>query len=169
MIYYKKETKELVIPSGFVLYSSDCEEAIEQAYQNGYNDGLAACSGSPEINDAIVVQNDVLYGWSPTTGRDLLLDGVPYSATGYGTFYGTMCQFNVGPDNIPSTTPSSITFTIDCNRSTWESVVGGIDVSMLAIFGANVENFTQTKVVTTPQLDPNSYIGVTYTLTIDNQ
>lgn len=128
--------------------------------------------GVPQVNDAIVVQNDLQpfpYGaWAPSTGRDLLLDGVPYSATTDGTFYGTMCQFNVGPDNVPSTTPSSITFTLDCKRTIWESVVGGVDVSMLAIFGQHIDSFTQTKVITTPQLDPNIYIGVTYTLIIND-
>lgn len=175
VIYYKEEKKELIIPSGFEYNGcggSDCRDEIEQAYQsgwtNGYNAGLEACEGKPQ-STAIVVYNNIdpipYAGWVAASGRDLLLDGVSYAATPEGTIYGGMCQFNL--ETLPSATPSSITFTIDCRRS--QEADGGPDVTALYIFDENVENYTQTKVVTTPQGDPNIYIGVTYTLTIDNQ
>lgn len=43
MVYYKSERKELIIPSGFGTLvsggSSDCSEAIAEAYQSGYTEG----------------------------------------------------------------------------------------------------------------------------------
>lgn len=41
MIYYKEEKKKLVIPSGFVMIPIDCDEAIEQAREQGYQEGFA--------------------------------------------------------------------------------------------------------------------------------
>lgn len=41
MIYYKEEKKKLVIPSGFVMIPIDCDEAIEQAREDGYREGFA--------------------------------------------------------------------------------------------------------------------------------
>lgn len=41
MIYYKEEKKKLVIPSGFVMIPIDCDEAIEQAREEGYQEGFA--------------------------------------------------------------------------------------------------------------------------------
>ena len=35
MVIYKRTRKELIIPTGFGSYSSDCEDAIEQAYEQG--------------------------------------------------------------------------------------------------------------------------------------
>lgn len=41
MIYYKEEKKKLVIPSGFVMIPIECDEAIEQAREQGYQEGFA--------------------------------------------------------------------------------------------------------------------------------
>ena len=41
MIYYKEEKKKLVIPSGFVMIPVECDEAIEQAREDGYREGFA--------------------------------------------------------------------------------------------------------------------------------
>ena len=37
MIYYEEERKELIIPSGF-----SCADAIDKAYEAGYNEGYEA-------------------------------------------------------------------------------------------------------------------------------
>lgn len=41
MIFYKEEKKKLVIPSGFVMIPIECDEAIEQAREQGYQEGFA--------------------------------------------------------------------------------------------------------------------------------
>lgn len=41
MIYYSKEKKELVIPSGFVAGGGNCKESYDNGYSDGFNKGNA--------------------------------------------------------------------------------------------------------------------------------
>lgn len=140
-----------------------------EGFTEGYQAGIATCQ-SAHTNNSIIIYNETnIGGWYVRTGRDLLLDGVPYEAIVDGAAYGGGWEsFEVQYSGSQPTISSSITFTIDEPQGWAEQ--DGLDLTDLYVFGEAVTGFTFTKVAV-PSQSPiyEGDITVTYTITLNDE